>query len=77
MDEMHAVQVQTGKSYKGFFGFRRIVWEMPLLWLRLPILYLPGIFLSGQWIYGVVAGNQLPLEGRCARHDCAGRSRNG
>jgi len=70
VDEMHVIDVQTGELFKGFFGFRRIAREVPLLWPLLPIFYLPGISIAGEQIYGLVAGNRLRLEESCTRHSC-------
>jgi predicted DCC family thiol-disulfide oxidoreductase YuxK len=70
VDEMHVIDVQTGKLFKGFFGFRRLAWETPLLWPLLPFLYLPGISIAGEEIYGLVAGSRLRLEESCTRHTC-------
>jgi hypothetical protein len=67
---MHVIDVHTGKLFKGFFGFRRIAWGIPLLWPLLPLFYLPGISIAGEEIYGLVAGNRLRLEESCTRHTC-------
>src|SRR5262249_17791528 len=68
--EMHVIDLRTGKLYKGFFGFRRLAWETPLLWLLLPFLYIPGISAAGDRVYSVVAGSRLRLEESCTRHTC-------
>jgi predicted DCC family thiol-disulfide oxidoreductase YuxK len=70
MDEIHVIDSRTRKVYKGFFGFRRIAWELPLLWFLLPMLYLPGVSISGRWFYSLVASNRLELEERCTQHTC-------
>ena len=70
IDEMHVIDTRTRKVYRGFFGFRRIAWEIPLLWALLPILYLPGVSMSGGWIYGMVAGSRLRHEQECTWHTC-------
>lgn len=33
----------NGKSFRGFVAFRRIALSVPLLWLLVPMLYIPGI----------------------------------
>src|SRR5262249_16701711 len=70
LEEMHVTDLRTGELFRGFFGFRRVVRYTPLLWPLLPFLYLPGISIAGEEIYGFVAGNRLRLEESCTRHTC-------
>jgi predicted DCC family thiol-disulfide oxidoreductase YuxK len=60
---------------RGFFAFRRILWESPLMWLLLPMFYFPGSGVIGPRVYAWVARNrgsfgcesdvcQLPPPGR-------------
>lgn len=40
---------------RGFFGFRRILWESPLMWPLLPLFYFPGTRRIGPKVYARVA----------------------
>lgn len=54
---MYAVD-DRGRSYRGFYAFRRIAWTTPVGWLLLPLLYLPGVSLVGERAYEAVARNR-------------------
>jgi predicted DCC family thiol-disulfide oxidoreductase YuxK len=43
---------------RGFFAFRRILWESPLMWLLVPLLYFPGTRWAGPKVYAWVARNR-------------------
>src|SRR5262249_11165179 len=43
LQEMHLLTPDGRKVYRGFAAFRWIAWQLPLFWLVLPLLYLPGI----------------------------------
>ena len=43
---------------RGFFAFRRILWESPLMWPLLPLFYFPGSGLVGPRLYAWVAKNR-------------------
>ena len=43
---------------RGFFAFRRMVWESPLMWLFIPLFYFPGSGLIGPRVYAWVARNR-------------------
>lgn len=43
---------------RGFFAFRRILWESPLMWLLIPLFYLPGSGVIGPRAYAWVARNR-------------------
>jgi predicted DCC family thiol-disulfide oxidoreductase YuxK len=43
---------------RGFFAFRRILWESPLMWLFLPVLYFPGTGWIGPKVYAWIARNR-------------------
>jgi predicted DCC family thiol-disulfide oxidoreductase YuxK len=43
---------------RGFFAFRRILWESPLMWPLLPLFYFPGSGLVGPKVYAWVARNR-------------------
>jgi predicted DCC family thiol-disulfide oxidoreductase YuxK len=53
---------------RGFFAFRRIVWESPLMWPLLPVFYFPGARWIGPKMYAWVARNRRRLG--CATDVC-------
>lgn len=57
---MHAVDAH-GNVTKGFFAFRVLSWEIPVLWLTVPILYVPGVSVIGQWMYGWIAAHRRSI----------------
>ncbi len=51
--------VDPGKRvFPGFFAFRRIILELPVLYPLLLLFYFPGASLVGPWIYSRVAKNR-------------------
>jgi predicted DCC family thiol-disulfide oxidoreductase YuxK len=59
-DAMFAV-APDGRVYRGFFAFRRVLRESPLMWPLLPIFYLPFSGTLGPRAYGWVARNRHRL----------------
>jgi predicted DCC family thiol-disulfide oxidoreductase YuxK len=57
---MYAV-AEDRRTFRGFFAVRRIAWEAPLLWLTLPLLYLPGAGHIGSAIYAWIARHRHRL----------------
>lgn len=53
-DAMFAV-TERGEVFRGFFAFRRMMWESPWLYVFLPVFYAPGASLVGPLIYAWVA----------------------
>ena len=43
---------------RGFFAFRRLLWEGPLMWPLLPLFYFPGTGWIGPRAYAWVARNR-------------------
>lgn len=43
---------------RGFFAFRRMLWESPLMWPLIPLFYLPGAGILGPRVYAWVARNR-------------------
>src|SRR5688500_3475635 len=43
---------------RGFFAFRRILWESPLMWPLIPLFYFPGMGIVGPRAYAWVARNR-------------------
>jgi predicted DCC family thiol-disulfide oxidoreductase YuxK len=64
--DMHVVTPQ-GEKYAGFYGYRALAHVLPLGWLFLPILYLPGIPGIGSRVYSSVAARRH--QGTCALPD--------
>lgn len=50
----------------GFDGFRALSWHLPLLWIKAPFLYLPGITQLGRFIYAHIAQNRQ----KCTHDSC-------
>jgi predicted DCC family thiol-disulfide oxidoreductase YuxK len=55
------VVTRRGEVFRGFFAFRRIVWESPRLYPLLILFYAPGAALLGPRIYAWVARNRRNL----------------
>ncbi|QDU57877.1 DCC1-like thiol-disulfide oxidoreductase family protein [Aeoliella mucimassa] len=58
MRDMHAAEFGATREYhitRGFDAYQRIAWRMPVLWLTLPIVYLPPVAALGKSIYRRVA----------------------
>jgi predicted DCC family thiol-disulfide oxidoreductase YuxK len=70
IDEMHVIDIRSGKVYKGFLAFRRVAWGIAPLLPLIPLFWLPGVSIPGQWFYSLMADNRLRVEERCTRHSC-------
>jgi predicted DCC family thiol-disulfide oxidoreductase YuxK len=57
MRDMHVV-TSDGRAYKGYDGWRNLVWTLPLLWIFLPLLYLPPVRWLGWKVYRHIADNR-------------------
>ena len=59
-DTDNAMFVVTPRSqvFRGFFAYRRMMWESPWLYPLLPLVYAPGTALIGPRIYAWVACNR-------------------
>jgi len=66
LDRAMHVRSPSGKTYKGFYAFRRLSWSLPSLWLMAPLLYVPGVPLVGCRIYSKVAQRRK----RCSHKRC-------
>ncbi len=55
------VVTSSGKTYRGFFGFRRLALGLPLLWMFLPLFYFPGASWIGPRVYAWIARNRKSL----------------
>jgi predicted DCC family thiol-disulfide oxidoreductase YuxK len=54
LDEMHVV-VDKGQIATGFDAYRSLTWVLPLGWLALPVLYMPGVPLIGRLAYSAMS----------------------
>lgn len=57
LDVMHAVS-SDGTVTTGFYAYRALAWVIPLGWLVLPLLYLPGVPAIGNRVYAAVAARR-------------------
>ena len=64
---------RRGEVFRGFFAYRRMMWESPRLYPFLPLFYAPGAALIGPWIYAWVARNRRNLG--CSASSCSLDSR--
>jgi predicted DCC family thiol-disulfide oxidoreductase YuxK len=55
--EMH-VRTPQGQIRTGFYAYRTLARVLPLGWLAVPFLYLPGMAWAGSYIYGLVASRR-------------------
>jgi hypothetical protein len=76
LQEMHLIVPGGGQVHHGFHAFRWMAWRLPVLWLLLPLLYLPGAPALGQRLYLWVARNRFRLV-PCHGGVCTLRGYNG
>lgn len=57
MSEMR-LDLPDGKTYGGFFAFRRLTWICPMLYVMIPIVYFPGSGILGPLVYRWIARNR-------------------
>ena len=57
LEEMHLVRAD-GRVVTGFDAYRTLAWVLPVGWLVLPFLYLPGVRFLGRRIYASIAGGR-------------------
>src|SRR5262245_3527234 len=57
-DEAMFVVTDRGEVFRGFFAFRRMMWESRRLQLLLPLFYFPGAARLGPTVYAWVARNR-------------------
>lgn len=69
-EEMHVLTPDRRGLYAGFAAFRWIAARLPLGWMFVPLMYVPGVPRLGQRIYLWVAKNRMNLvpchDGQCA-----------
>lgn len=56
-DAMYAV-VENEPVSEGFYAFRRLLWNSPLMWILIPVFYFPGASFFGPRVYAWVARNR-------------------
>jgi predicted DCC family thiol-disulfide oxidoreductase YuxK len=57
----------AGRRFMGFYAFRQVARRLPVCWIGLPLLYLPGVPALGERAYRWIAANRsrLPVAPRC------------
>jgi predicted DCC family thiol-disulfide oxidoreductase YuxK len=73
MRDMHVVTAD-GRIYRGFDAFRSMAVAMPMAWLILPLLYIPGIPWLGRRIYRRIADNRCTTSCRLQTGEHSARS---
>jgi len=63
--DMHAIDRNDGRVLTGFEAYRSLAWVLPLAWLTLPLLYVPGVAAIGRRVYRYVADHRS--RDTCAR----------
>ena len=56
-DEM-LLLAPSGEQYWGYFTWKKMTTLLPLLWISVPFLYIPGVDLVGEWAYAFVSRNR-------------------
>ncbi|MDE2008592.1 MAG: DUF393 domain-containing protein [Candidatus Omnitrophica bacterium] len=71
MSEMR-LELPDGKAYGGFFAFRRLTWDLPMLYPMIPLVYFPGAGVIGPLVYRWVARNRyvFPVFHSCTNDGC-------
>lgn len=59
-EAMYAVSAE-GDVYRGFYAFRRMIWNSPVTWVLIPVFYFPGIAVLGERVYAAVSQNRERL----------------
>jgi len=57
MNEMR-LETADGKTFGGFFAFRRLIWLVPMLYVIIPLAYFPGSGIIGPMVYRWIAKNR-------------------
>lgn len=66
LDRALHIRLPDGTTFAGFDAFRKLTWNIPVLWPLAPFLYIPGIPLIGRAIYAKIAARR----NRCADGHC-------
>jgi predicted DCC family thiol-disulfide oxidoreductase YuxK len=57
LSEMHVITA-AGRVFAGFDAYRSLAWVLPLGWLVLPLLYVPGVSQIARRIYRAIASRR-------------------
>jgi predicted DCC family thiol-disulfide oxidoreductase YuxK len=57
LNEMHAVTA-SGAVVRGFHAYRALAWVVPLGWVLIPLLYVPGVNWLGERTYRAIAARR-------------------
>jgi DCC1-like thiol-disulfide oxidoreductase len=71
MSEMR-LDFSDGRTYGGFFAFRRLVWILPMLYPMILIVYFPGAGILGPLVYRWIGRNRylFPVFHVCSNGNC-------
>ena len=66
------LEFPDGKSYGGFFAFRKLTWILPVLYGMIPFVYFPGAGVLGPRIYRWIARHRyfFPVFHDCFNGSC-------
>ena len=66
MSEMR-LDFSDGRTYGGFFAFRRLVWMLTMLYPMIAVVYFPGSGFLGPLLYRWIARNRylFPIHHTC------------
>ncbi|MDE2027062.1 MAG: DUF393 domain-containing protein [Candidatus Omnitrophica bacterium] len=66
------LELPGGRTYGGFFAFRHLSWNCPMLYPLIPVIYFPGAGIIGPLVYRWVARNRylFPVFHTCADGRC-------
>jgi len=59
-DAMYAVTSEH-RVYRGFFAFRRLIWDSPFSWPLVALFYFPGASILGPRLYARIARSRRRL----------------
>lgn len=66
LDRALHIKLPSGKTRQGFDAFQALCWHLPILWLKVPFLYFPGVAPIGRLVYGKIAENRNKCsDGKC------------
>jgi predicted DCC family thiol-disulfide oxidoreductase YuxK len=69
LDDAMYVVTRERRVYRGFFAFRRLIWNSPFTWPLVALFYFPGAATVGPRVYAQVARNRRRLG--CDSDGCA------
>jgi predicted DCC family thiol-disulfide oxidoreductase YuxK len=61
LEQMHVLPAKGKQLYGGYRAIRWLAWQLPMMWLVAPFLYLPGMTWLGQKAYMWVARNRFKI----------------